>query len=236
MRAFTLGVGFCLVATSAFASPINVGGYSFSSEAAFADDAFLVSGTIRFTCLGGGWGVNPPAGSEAEAIAGSDLSHCVNNNTGNSGIVEAVFSNNLILNNAGPDLILFELSGTMAAGTPEPRERFGVSVYDGATFTPYTYFDPIATGTNFCGDPALCLATFSAEIDLSSFGLSGGKTVDRVRLHIFDVGLGTKSADIGALGALNSAAIPESATSVLVGLGIISLERGVRFRRTRVGA
>ena len=106
MRGIGLGAGLCLLAMSAFASPINVGGYSFSSEAAFADEAFLVSGTIRFTCLGGGWGVNPPASTVAEAVAGSDLSHCVNHNTGNSGIVEAVFSNNLILNDAQISLSL----------------------------------------------------------------------------------------------------------------------------------
>src|SRR5262245_20063658 len=50
-------------------------------QGAFADDAFLVSGTIRFTCLGGGWDSNPAAASVADALAGSDLSHCVNNDT-----------------------------------------------------------------------------------------------------------------------------------------------------------
>jgi hypothetical protein len=54
MRAFALGAGLCLAATPAFASPVEVGGYSFADQDAFADDAFLVSGTIRFNCLGGG--------------------------------------------------------------------------------------------------------------------------------------------------------------------------------------
>lgn len=233
MRAIALGAGLCLLATAAFASPINVGGYSFSGEASFADDAFLVSGTIRFNCLGGGWGVTPEATSVAEALAGSDLSRCVNNDTGNSGIVEAIFSDNLILNEAGPDLVVFELSGAMAAGTPDPRENFGLSVHDGAAFTPFTYFDPVATGTSFCGDPLQCLDTFSVEIDLSAFGLSDGQTVDRVRLHIFDVGLGTKSADIGALGALNSAPIPEPATGLLVAGGVLLLASSSRRHRTR---
>lgn len=167
--------------------------------------------------------MNPPARSVAEALAGSDLSHCVNNDTGNSGVVEAVFVDNLILNDSGPDLVVFELSGALAAGTPDPRENFGVSVHDGRAFTPFAYFDPIATGTSFCGDPAQCLDTFSVEVDLSAFGLSDGQTVDRVRLHIFDVGLGTKSADVGALGALNSAPIPEPSTGWLVGGGVLLL-------------
>jgi hypothetical protein len=234
MRAIALSAGLFLFATSAFASPINVGGYSFSEETAFADDAFLVSGTIRFNCLGGGWGVNPEATSVAEAVAGSDLSHCVNNDTGNSGIVEAVFSDNRILNDTGPDLVVFELSGAMAAGTPDPRENFGVSLHDGTAFTPFTYFDPIATGTSFCGDPAQCLDTFAVEIDLSSFGFPDGHMVERVRLHIFDVGLGTKSADIGALGALNSAPIPEPSTGLLVGGGLLFL--AFRWSRRRNGS
>jgi len=231
MRAIALGAGLFFVTTSAFASPIELGGYSFSGEASFADDAFLVSGTIRFNCLGGGWGVTPEATSVAEALAGSDLSRCVNNDTGNSGIVEVNFADNLILNGGGPDLVVFELSGAMDAGTPDPRENFGVSVHDGASFTPFTYFDPIATGTSFCGDPTQCLDTFSVTIDLSEFGLSDGQTVDRVRLHIFDVGLGTKSADIGALGALNSIPIPEPSTGLLVGGGILLL--ALRWNRRR---
>jgi hypothetical protein len=223
MRTIAIGAAVCLLATSSLASPINVGGYSFSSEAAFADDAFLASGTIRFNCLGGGWGVNPPAASASEALVGSDLSHCVNNDTGNTGIVEVVFADNLILNEAGPDLVVFELSGAMPGGTPDPRENFGVSVYDGAGFTPFSYFDPISTGTSFCGDPAQCLDTFSVEIDLSAFGTPDGETVARIRLHIFDVGLGTKSADIGALGALNSAPVPEPSTALLLGCGVLML-------------
>jgi hypothetical protein len=155
----------------------------------------------------------------------------VNNDTSNSGIVEAVFSNNRIVNSAGPDLIVFELSGALAAGTPDPRERFGVSVHDGAAFTPFVYFDPIATGTSYCGDPAQCLDTFAVEIDLSAFALYGGQLVDRVRLHVFDVELGTKSADIGALGALNSVPIPEPSTGFLVGGGVLLL--AFRWRRLR---
>ena len=55
----------------------------------------------------------------------------------------------------------FLAGGVPPAGTPEPRERFGVSVFDGSDFTAFSYFDP---------------------------------------LHIFDVGLGTKSGDISAWG------------------------------------
>ena len=135
-----------------------------------------------------------------------------------------MFLDNSIENAAGPDLVIFELSGALPAGTPDPRENFGVSVEASSGFTPFSYFDPIAMGTNSCGDPTLCLDTFFVEIDLSDFGVSPGALVDRVRLHVFDVGLGTKSGDIAALGALNSgAAVPEPATGLLLLSGLVGL-------------
>ena len=40
-----------LLASTVQATPISVGGFAFQAgEEAFADDAFLVSGTIRITC------------------------------------------------------------------------------------------------------------------------------------------------------------------------------------------
>lgn len=208
------------------ASPITIAGFTFSAgELAFADDAYLVSGTIRYTCATAGVG---PASSVAEALAGSNLERCVNNNTGDSGIVEAVFLDNSIENAPGVDLVIFELSGTLPAGTPDPRENFGVSVELPDGFSPFTYFDPVATGSNSCGDPTLCLDTFAVQIDLSDFGVAPGALVDRVRLHIFDVGLGTKSGDIAALGALNSGApVPEPSTGLLL-LGGLAALRFVR--------
>ena len=66
--------------------------------------------------------------------------------------------------------------------------------------------------------------TFTVSIDLSSFGIPDDATVGRVRLHIFDVGLGTKSGDVSALGALNSGApVPEPSTGLLVGCGVLLL-------------
>ena len=73
------------------------------------------------------------------------------------------------------------------------------------------------------------LDIFIVEVDLSAFGFSPGQQTQRVRLQIFDVGLGTKSADIGALGAINSLPIPEPATGFLVvaGLTILAAYRNV---------
>jgi hypothetical protein len=197
--------------------PIELAGFTFEmGEQAFADDAFLVSGTIRWWCASPGV---EPAASVAEALTGSDTDHCVNNDTGNSGIVEVLFLDNAIVNDAGIDLVIFEGSGTLPAGTPDPRERFGVAVYDGSQFTSFQYFDPISFGSG---------GLFTVGIDLGAFGIAAGEPVNRVQLHVFDVGLGTKSADISALGALNS--IPEPSTAVLVCLGLATLAGARRAR------
>jgi hypothetical protein len=108
----------------------------------------------------------------------------------------------------------------MPPGTPDPRERFELSVFDGNSFTPLQGFDPVATGINSCGDPALCLDLFAVAIDLALFGIAEGESVDRIQLRIFDVGLGTKSADVTAVGALNSQPVPEPSTLALVLLGL----------------
>jgi hypothetical protein len=77
--------------------------------------------------------------------------------------------------------------------------------------TGFVAFDPIATGF---GTPDPTLDVFAVEIDLSAFGLASGAIVDRVRLHLFDNGQGSKGADIAALGAINS--VPETASFLLV--------------------
>lgn len=192
-----------LVATSlAKADPLTIAGITIDAgEVAFVDDATLTSGTIRYTCTTGGW---TPASSVAEALVGSDLMQCVNNNTGDSGTVELRYTDNAIQNRPGPDLVVFELSGALPAGTADNRERFGLRVFDGTSYGSFQYFDPIASGVNACGDPSVCLDVFTVQVDLSDFGIADGALVDRLELHIYDVGLGSKSADISAVAALHS--------------------------------
>ena len=208
-----------IVSTGAQAASISVAGFTFAGgEAAFADDALLVSGSgVRFTCTAGG----TAAASFGDALAGSDLTQCVNVSGGGDGVVEVQFSNNSIVNDTGTDLVVFEVSGPQSPGTADPRERFELSVFDGSVFSPFTAFNPIATGF---GTPDPTLDVFAVEIDLSAFGIGPGEQVDRIRLHLFDNGFGTKGADIAALGALNSGgSVPEPSSSFLLLLGLVCL-------------
>jgi hypothetical protein len=215
MTAFVyLAIAF-LVPSVALAAPITVGGFTFTEgETAFADDAVVVSDSgLRFTCTAGG----TAASSFAEALSGSDVTQCVNVVGGGSGVLEVLFTDNSILNAAGTDLVIFEVSGPQATGTADAAERFAVSVFDGASFSSFVSFDPVATGFH---TPDPTLDVFAVQIDLSAFGVASGASVDRIRLSLFDNGLGSKGADIVALGALNSApALPEPSVVVLLLLG-----------------
>ncbi len=211
-----------LLPAAAFGSPISVGGFTFAAgEAAFADTASLVSGSgVRFTCTAGG----TAASSYAEALSGSDVTQCVNVSGGGDGIVEVQFTDNAVQNGPGADLIIFEVSGPQSPGTPDPAEHFEVSIFNGSAFSAFSGFDPVATGF---GTPDPTLDIFAVQIDLSSFGIASGATVDRLRLHLFDNGLGSKGGDIAALGALNS--IPEPSTALLLSSAILVLATR-RFR------
>jgi hypothetical protein len=189
-----------------------------AGEEAFADNAFLVSGGARSTCTAVGI---PGIATIKEALTGSDLSDCVNVAGGGAAVLEVSFVDNLIVNGPGPDLVVFELSGPLSAGTPDPRERFRISVFDGASFSAFADVVPVATGINSFGDPSTFLDIFAVEVDLTSFGLAPGAATDRVRLNIFDVGQGTKGADIAALGAVNSAPIPEPHAAILFCIGAL---------------
>ena len=122
MRPITVGLAvFFALSGIAHATPLSVAGFSFSDgERAFADDAFLVSGSgVRFNCTAGG----TAASSFGEALSGSDVTQCANVSGGGDGILEVVFTDNSIINGAGTDLVIFEVSGPQTTGTPDPRER-----------------------------------------------------------------------------------------------------------------
>jgi len=216
------------LASAADATPLVVGGFTFDAgEVAFADDAYLVSGTVGHTCNAR----STPASSVAEALSGSDVLRCVNNTLSTPGVVEVRFLDNSIENGSGADLIIFELSGPLPPGTADPRERFGVSVLYAGGFSAFSFFDPVATGINTGADPTLDI--FAAQIDLSAFAVPIGESVDSIRLDIRNNNLGTRSADIAALGAIHSAQpIPEPAPLIEVILGLVAISLIRRMLRS----
>ena len=205
-------IAACLFAASAHASPISVGGFTFTAgEEAFADDAVLVSGVIT--------GADAP--TIKTVLVGSYINDSFNTGDSGEGIVEVLFTDNAIVNGIGSDLVIFELSGDQPTGTPDPREIFGVSIFDGVSFSSFVTVTPVATGFPDPADPTLDV--FAIQIDLSSFGIAPGGTTDRVRLHIFNANLGSKSADLTALGALNSLTVPEPSARAALAVGLCAL-------------
>jgi hypothetical protein len=199
---------FATFAASAEATPITIAGFTFSAgEQAFADNA-CTAGPVT------------PATSVANALSGSDIRQCVNTGDSTGGIVEVQFVDNAVVNDLGSDLVIFELSGPQSPGTPDSRERFGVSEFSGGSFSAFIDFDPVATGYNSGTDPTLDI--FAAQVDLGAFGVAPGDSTDRFRLHIRNNNLGTKSADIAALGALTSGTpVPEPLTALNLTLGLL---------------
>lgn len=221
MSVLILFFSIVFFASAAQGAPISVGGFTFAAgEEAFADDASLVSGVIT--------GANEAM--IRTVLIGSNIADSFNTGDSGGGIVEVLFTDNLIVNGPGADLVIFELSGDQPPGTPDPREVFGVSVFDGSSFPSFVTVTPIATGFPDPADPTLDV--FAVQIDIGAFGIASGASTDRVRLHIYNANLGSKSADLTALGALNSVAVPEPGTLLLVASGLVALSW--RSRRSAV--
>jgi hypothetical protein len=203
------------------ASPISVAGFTFSAgEEAFADSIEFVSG----------WPVNLPVVNDV--LVGSDISDSFNSGNSTPSVLDVFFIDNSIVNGPGVDVVIFELSGDKPAGSPDPREIFDVSVFDGSGFSPFVTVTPIATGFD---DPAdSTLDVFAVQIDLGSFGVPSGVSVDRIRIAIYNANLGSKSADLTAVGALNSGLpvpAPSTALTLAAGLFLIAQRRNRARRR-----
>ena len=204
-------------AAPAYSTPIVVAGFTFpAGEEAFADDAIYVSGPL----------IDPA--TIQRVLVGSNIADSFNSGDSNRTVIEVLFLDNAIQNDPGVDLVIFELSGDQPVGTPDPREVFDVAVPIGTGFSSFVRVTPIATGWN---DPAdSTLDVFAVQIDLSSFGVPAGEIIDRLRLGVFNANLGSKSADLTAVGALHSTApIPEPSTGALLLLGIVA----VAWRRSQ---
>lgn len=196
----------CSIPVIAIGAPISVAGIEFpNGEDDFAKDAVVVSGTVTGSSL-----------SEVQAtLVGSGITDSIRVITPDVAEIEITFGARQILNESGPDVVVFELSGDQLPGTPDFNERFEVSILGGGFFTPFQVVVPVATGFD---DPAdSSLDVFAVLLDLSDYGLAPGEVADRVRIRLVD-NLVTRSADPTAVGLLHSVPEPGPVSDALVAL------------------
>jgi len=207
-----------LVLLFAFASatealPLTVGGFTFvGGEAAFADSATVVSGTVT----------GATATQVNDTLVGSSVGDSIRVITPDVAVIEVQFIGNAIENGSGTDLVILELSGSAPpAGFADVNERFDVSLFVSGTFSAFVEVVPVSTGVIAPHDPSL--AVYAVEIDLGTFGVVAGGLVDRVRIRLVDH-LVTRSADPTAFGALHSVPEPSATLSTMIALLLSLLE------------
>jgi hypothetical protein len=211
----------CVLPLTADAAPLVVAGFTFEGgEQALADDAAVVAGTVTET-----------TDEQVQlTLVGSHLGDSIRVITPDVAVIEILFSDNLILNGDGNDLVIFELSGSATpVGFADVNERFEVSVLGGAGFSSFVEVIPVNTG--FLAPHDTSLSAYAVELDLANFGFAPGETTGSVRIRLVDH-LVSRSADPTAIGALNSTPIPEPGTGFLVGISLVGLAI-VKRRRHR---
>lgn len=172
---------------------VTIAGFTFNAGAqAFADDAFVTSGSVT----------GADAATVRSVLVGSNTEDSIRVTTPDVAEIEVSFSDNAISNGAGTDLVIFERSGsTFPVGSADPNERFELAIWHGAAFTPFVSVDPVNTGTVSPSDPTLSL--YVVEIDLDDFGFATAETTQRIKIRLVD-NLVSRSADPTAFGARNS--------------------------------
>ncbi|HXK23440.1 MAG TPA: hypothetical protein VMS55_12270 [Myxococcota bacterium] len=111
-------------------------------------------------------------------LVGSHLGDSIRVITPDVAVIEISFTDNLILNGDGIDLVIFELSGSaQPVGFADVNERFEVSVLGGAGFSPFVEVVPVNTGFVAPHDPTL--SAYVVELDLADFGFPPGETTGR---------------------------------------------------------
>lgn len=131
----------------------------------FADDAFVDE------LLGTGGTVNPsPAGGDvATFITDTSLATAVF--LGNGGFVDLAFTDNVVVNDVGADLVIFDKGALFFP------KRYDVTIEIGGTTQTFV------PGNVFFADGLT--TTRAVEIDLTDFGFAAGATISTLRLSRF---------------------------------------------------
>jgi len=179
------------LATSAQAA-VSVGGYNFNNNA-FADSLLGSSGS--YTTSGG---------SLAAVLTDTDPgTYAFSFDQG--AYVDLGFTDNVVVNGAGNDLVLFEL------GVPD---TFNVTI-NGVTLT----FPTVGTGFNAGG-----FALNAVALNLDAFGLGAGSTINSLRLSFVNNGTVASTSLVGALNSRDAnGGVPEPATwaMMITGFGLV---------------
>ncbi|MGV8074354.1 MAG: PEP-CTERM sorting domain-containing protein [Syntrophobacteraceae bacterium] len=191
-------------ATSVVANAdIIVGGITFQDNA-FADEVIDYSAGAVFQSYTTDPFNRYNVTAEA-ALLGSDLrSSTIELPYG--GYVTVGFTDNLIFNGAGTDLIIFEMFSSAEFGSVVV-ELGGTALAASVTSLGYMDIGGVSNYVNI------------ASVDLSDYGFAANQTTDYVRIF----GTSSEYAAFGALNNSQNAPVPEPCTVLLLGSGLAGL-------------
>jgi hypothetical protein len=180
--------------STAAAATITLGGFTFDTTA-FPTNASFVSGGPPSLSFATTGNIN----SDLLKATDSDLTSYI---FGTPVDFTVTFGNAALQNRAGSDFVIFEL------GTPDD-----VSVKVGSTTHTYLTVDTGFTAAGF--------ALNAIGIDLSDFGIANNALLSTIEVN--NASPVTGSASLDAIGALNTASVPEPGTFVSLAGGLLLL-------------
>jgi hypothetical protein len=135
--------------------------------------------------------------------------------------------NTPIVNQSGNDLGI-----VTARFSSNDTATLEVSSNGGATFSSPLNFGPglaLSTGVGYTyyygGGGPFSAVLYVTPVDLSGFGISSGAVIDAIRIT------GSPELDLIRVAGLNTGAVPEPTTMLLLGFGLVGLAGARRFKK-----